>query len=198
MGNNFFTMLQIKLFCYQERVIGIFSFGPSLDDKSINPFLPGPPEDLTKLGVDVPFMFGYTSREGLFLLPNPQERRRLDRITMGTKMSDYEELDKKFGNYIHPNMKKFLEHHGLTEDAVRQMYFGDEPISPANQDRLADLWGDFCFADAAHDLAKIQIEKKFSSYMYVFSYDKSFSLMKYIANTTLPGEEFFWILKSYF
>lgn len=45
----------------------IFPFGPGVDDKSDNPFLPVPIAVAAEEGVQVPLMIGYNTLEAIFL-----------------------------------------------------------------------------------------------------------------------------------
>lgn len=44
-------------------------FVPSIDSKSKNPFLNIPVEEAAKFGIQVPHIIGYTSHEGIIILP---------------------------------------------------------------------------------------------------------------------------------
>lgn len=46
----------------------MFTFGPSIDSKSDNPFILVHPEEMAKQGIDVPLIIGNVSREGIILL----------------------------------------------------------------------------------------------------------------------------------
>lgn len=46
----------------------MFAFGPGVDAKSENPFLPVDPEIAAEKGVQVPLLIGSNSREGIFLM----------------------------------------------------------------------------------------------------------------------------------
>ena len=42
-----------------------FLFLPTVDDKSLNPFLPKPVNEMIQNGINVPAIIGYTSHEGI-------------------------------------------------------------------------------------------------------------------------------------
>lgn len=46
----------------------MFPFGPGVDAKSKNPFMPIPPEVAAKQGIQVPLLIGYNSREGILFM----------------------------------------------------------------------------------------------------------------------------------
>lgn len=46
----------------------MFPFGPGVDAKSKNPFMPVDPEKAAEKGVQVPFLLGSNSREGILFL----------------------------------------------------------------------------------------------------------------------------------
>lgn len=56
------------LLCFQERVKFMFPFGPGVDAKSKNPFMPVHPEIAAKEGVKVPLLIGYNNREGILFM----------------------------------------------------------------------------------------------------------------------------------
>ena len=45
-----------------------FPVSPTVDNKSLNPFLPRPLSEMIKNGIDVPVIIGYNSHEGLILV----------------------------------------------------------------------------------------------------------------------------------
>lgn len=45
-----------------------FSFGPCIDDKSKEPFLPIPVEEAMEIGAHVPLILGCNTREGILML----------------------------------------------------------------------------------------------------------------------------------
>lgn len=45
-----------------------FPFGPGVDAKSKNPFMPVHPEEAAQNGVHVPLLIGYNNREGILFL----------------------------------------------------------------------------------------------------------------------------------
>lgn len=51
----------------QDWLHADFPFGPGVDDKSPEPFMPIPVSQAVQEGVQVPLMIGYNSLEGVFL-----------------------------------------------------------------------------------------------------------------------------------
>ena len=45
-----------------------FLYGPTLDSKSSNPFMPIPLPEMAKNGIDVPLIIGFVSHEGMRFL----------------------------------------------------------------------------------------------------------------------------------
>ena len=54
--------------CFKEKLKKILGFGPGVDDKSDNPFMPKPVELGIQKDIGVPLIIGYCEREGIILL----------------------------------------------------------------------------------------------------------------------------------
>lgn len=54
-------------FSFKDKIRCQFHFGPSIDSKSKNPFMPVHPKELAANGIQYPLLLGYTSREGIVL-----------------------------------------------------------------------------------------------------------------------------------
>jgi hypothetical protein len=46
----------------------LYPFGPGVDNKSANPFMPIPILEAIERGLDIPILLGYNSREGIYSL----------------------------------------------------------------------------------------------------------------------------------
>lgn len=55
-------------FSFKERIQFVFGFGPTIDNKSNEPFMPVHPEIAYTKGIDMPLLIGYNSREGIIFL----------------------------------------------------------------------------------------------------------------------------------
>lgn len=46
----------------------LYPFGPGVDDKSTNPFMPIPVLKAAENGMEMPYLLGYNNREGIYSL----------------------------------------------------------------------------------------------------------------------------------
>lgn len=168
---------------------GIFSFAPSVDSRSKEPFLPEHPTEMAKNGVSVPLMLGYTNKEGLLLVPNPYDARPRKLMIIGCKFEDFDEIDENFGTYLHPRWARSIrENYGLDPQDVKKLYFGDKRISANSLLQWTDYFSDTVFIEGIHELVEYQIQNKsISTFLYVLTYDGGRSF-KDLMNIELPGK----------
>ncbi|KAF3424239.1 hypothetical protein E2986_12279 [Frieseomelitta varia] len=62
--NNIFNIVRGG----EERYVLYTTFGPGIDAKSPNPFIPQHPVEMSKAGVKVPLLVGFNANEGSFFL----------------------------------------------------------------------------------------------------------------------------------
>ncbi|XP_018335696.1 uncharacterized protein LOC108744438 [Agrilus planipennis] len=156
-------------------------FGPVIEDPSSkNPFLTEEPLHLIRSGnySNVPFMTGYTSREGMLYameyvaaeraIPSPNNTE--DLIPYSYNVPKGSEKSKK-----------------IAED-LKRFYFGDEDPSVSNMDSTYLLYTDACFYRGIYETIKEQVQNSKSPiYFYRFSFDGKMNLLKKIMHLTQPG-----------
>ncbi|XP_058799349.1 uncharacterized protein LOC131668894 [Phymastichus coffea] len=159
----------------EEKIQFKFSFGPSIDSKSKNPFMPVHPEEAAKQGIEVPLIIGHNSREGLiFLREIGKAHKRFNT-----------ELEKLVNSRAWDVMKNV---YNLTPEQVKHLYLQDEEITDQNVEKLIDLLGDINFNEGIHRVVKTQIEKSSApTYFYQFTYDKDPSLVKLMLKIKISG-----------
>ncbi|XP_043268660.1 juvenile hormone esterase-like isoform X2 [Venturia canescens] len=151
-------------------------FVPTVDETSKNPFLPISAKTASHESVDVPFMMGHTSHEGI---------PWLTRATDDKKLASYNScLEQVFC----PRATKLLEYQGLEVSDLKDIYFGNRPVSSESLCNYVEMQSDVQFLSGIHEVAAIQtIKNKCPTYFYKFSYDKGFSLVKANAGLDISG-----------
>ncbi|XP_058799348.1 neuroligin-1-like [Phymastichus coffea] len=184
---------QEKIVSKEEKIQFIFSFGPTTDSKSKNPFMPIHPEEATSKGTKVPMIIGYNSREGMIFLSD----LLLEKNNLAEYINDS-------GKALHSNTKDTMKKlYNLTVENLMHIYFRDETITNKNRDKLADFMGDVQFVEGIQRVIKTQIENSDSlTYFYQFTYDKEISVFKLISNINLTGashgDDIEYLFKTHF
>ncbi|XP_034947993.1 venom carboxylesterase-6-like isoform X2 [Chelonus insularis] len=150
-------------------------FGPTVDNKSKNPFLPVPIREAIKQGVQVPCIFGYTSREGVVFMREFEERCHEIDI-------DPENL------LIHPSTKKILEEKNITVNDMRRMYLADKKIDINSAEEVADLLSATQIIIGIHQILMIQAQfPNIPAYLYKFDYEIEVPLMQKLLGLNMKG-----------
>lgn len=183
-----------KLLTPEIRFTAFGLFGPGVDKKSPNPFLPELPSEQMQQGVKVPYMLGFTENEGAALISLM--------VTPNASKETYAKMNKNFETILHPEMLDCMKQEGITVDEVKRIYFGNEPISEKTLQQHADLLSDVFFVRGIFDVVRIQQEKNLRpTYFYKFTYDSPQSLAKAVFNSTLKGathaDELSYLFYSY-
>lgn len=98
-------------------------------------------------------------------------------------------LDADFEGCLHPRILDILAKFNLTTKDLRRLYFGRDKITEQSVEKYVDMCGDLHFNLDIHDLVKTQIEKSPSpTYMYHFTYDKGFSIVKKHLDIKIKGK----------
>ncbi|KAJ8687538.1 hypothetical protein QAD02_023332 [Eretmocerus hayati] len=173
--------MQEKMRTNQERVQLLFPFGPGVDDKSKEPFMPVPISIAAKNGIPVPYISGYNSQEGIYALS----------IILGQKM---ESIDREFKHkMIHPNTHCILKEHNITVDDLMAIY--DFEILNENDyvEKIMHLLGDMYVLEGMHKTIRLHLTKNLQTpiYLYKFTYDKGVSFTKLMLNKDLKGASHF-------
>ncbi|KAJ8682866.1 hypothetical protein QAD02_018658 [Eretmocerus hayati] len=165
---------QDKVLTLHEKVQFMFPFGPGIDAKSKNPFMPIHPVEAAQNGVEMPLLIGFTSREGILFYELWRNELPL--------------FHQDFKSCIHPKVIELWKKYNKTTDDLRQFYFENSQIDEDNQAIIADFLGDIYFVDGIQRAIKVQLEKKLSpTYVYQYTYDRTPSPAKVILNSSLKG-----------
>lgn len=151
---------------------------------------------MAKNGVSVPLMLGYTNSEGLIMVPNPDDARPQELITLGCKFEELDKIEKTFEKYLNPRwVESMRKNYGLGPQDIKKLYFGDQQISGNTLQQWADFNSDTLFIGSIHELVEHQVKQKSTStFLYLLTYEGERSL-KSIINVKLPGKcgDFNWI-----
>ncbi|XP_023246841.1 esterase FE4-like [Copidosoma floridanum] len=157
----------------------IIPFGPTVDSKSIEPFLSIPVSEAMESGAHVPYMLGCNSREGIFHL-------------LGLKQKDYDTLNNEFDKSLGPRVQELLRKNNITPNQLKNLYFDHKYITEKDTDKVVDLMGDLSFVEGIHRIVKCQVKYNSApTYFYRFTYDKESSIIKLWSDTTMSGTSHF-------
>ncbi|XP_076647596.1 juvenile hormone esterase isoform X2 [Halictus rubicundus] len=162
-----------KLLTKNKSYVMIGLFGPTVDSKSSNPFMPQHPSIQMKSGVKVPLLIGNNDKEGTLFVSNLKK-------TMET-------LNTEFERALHPEMEETLEMDEVSPDQLKRLYFGNETINMESQESYACYFSDLMFIRGIHDTVKLQAEKNLPTYFYRFTFDPEISITKRRLGITAKG-----------
>ncbi|XP_044593020.1 esterase FE4-like isoform X2 [Cotesia glomerata] len=134
-------------------------FVPSIDSKSKNPFLNIPVEEAAMFGIQVPHIIGYTSHEGIIILPDMNEK------IYAEVEDNQEEL------LLHPNIKIFLQKRNISVKDIKNFFMGNNKISNENVNLYVDLMSAVNFLINIQHTLETQLSiSNVQSYVYKFEY----------------------------
>nr|QCC89034.1 carboxylesterase 19 [Meteorus pulchricornis] len=161
----------IKMETAEDKIHVIHPFIPSVDSKAKDPFLTIPFEEAVKAGISVPCISGYVSHEGLIAAAVLKDEM------LAAIDANPENL------LIHPTIARYLKQHNISVDDMKQIYFGDKPISRANIENMVKLLTDIFFVIGLHRTAEIQAQiPNVPMYLYKFEYELKISTVKQCLN----------------
>ncbi|GAB1863194.1 Carboxylesterase 3 [Camponotus japonicus] len=179
-----------KLLTKTERLQKIISFPPSLDHESLNPVITEDPSILIHRRVKVPYILGYNSCEGSYLVDS----------TFGyLNEKTFKEINSDFEKTIIPRILPTLSQIPITIEELRFLYFGNKAVSKETLINYADFMGDIYFYRGIMEVVDAQMSSDANepTYLYKFSYENEASLFRKFLNVTLPGvthsEELFYL-----
>ena len=124
-------------------------------------------------------MIGYNSHEGLLRLANYS--------------TNFEkEHDENFELIVQKILRLSPEVSEKFAPALREEYFGKDPITVENLDKLVDFFGDILFAINILLVCFKQAEKTTPTYAYRFSYRPDFPTMKNMFKVKIDGTLHFY------
>ncbi|EZA55883.1 hypothetical protein DMN91_010858 [Ooceraea biroi] len=170
-----------QIFLSENKNLAI-AFAPSPDSDMPNPFFPKRLKNYVDCGVQVPFLLGFNSCEGSFLVSSN---------TFGNlSKNTIQQIDSDFKRAILSKVLPTLPLIPITVQELRSLYFGDKAVSEETLDIYADFLGDQYFCRGIMKIADIQVNRGNSckaTYLYKFSYDSDESFMKKVMNIQIPG-----------
>ncbi|XP_058793059.1 juvenile hormone esterase-like isoform X2 [Phymastichus coffea] len=144
-------------------------------DKSVNPVLPQPIQEMNHKGVDVPLLIGYNSHEGILrFLDNTEE----------SIMEIDNDFESAINDYLKINDALKLSHIAKT---VREYYFGKEKITEAKINELVQCFGDLIFVNNILEVVDIQMQKSSPTYLYKFSYRPDYPTIQDLFKSKIEG-----------
>lgn len=97
-------------------------------------------------------------------------------------------MDTLFDQAFCPRAKKLLDDAGLTVSDLKEIYFGDKPVSIETRDNYVQMQTDVQFVSGIQEFATIQaVKNKYPVYFYKFSYDDGKSMIKLRNGLKMPG-----------
>lgn len=160
---------QQKLLVKKGSFVLLSLFGPTVDSKSSNSFMPQHPSIQAKAGVKVPLLIGNTDNEGSLFVSS---------LLHADIKKSMEKLNTNFGIAVHPEMEETLKMDGISQEELRRLYFGNDPISINSREKFASYLGDMMFLRGIFDIVKLQAEKNVPTYLYKFTYEPEISFAK--------------------
>ncbi|XP_043518136.1 juvenile hormone esterase-like [Frieseomelitta varia] len=170
-----------KLLTPQERYVLYTTFGPGIDAKSPNPFIPQHPVEMSKAGVKVPLLVGFNANEGSFFLNSTGQ------YSCGSAEA-IRNVNENFELAIPEQTKAYLKKEGISSSDLKRLYFGNESIGEKTMQKYADYLTDIMFIKAIHHIVNIQMKNStHPTYFYKLSYETNEPLIRMLFNITLPG-----------
>ncbi|XP_046750584.1 esterase FE4-like [Diprion similis] len=166
---------QSQLQTGEEKFHYTTPFRQCVDDKSREPFMPKPPEELAVKGFNVPLMIGYNSHEGIFFFSTPCNWI-------------LEAIDKNFEIAVTPDliMENPSKISGVAKE-LRKFYFKDKPVTQETIEELVQCYGNTYFFNGLQKVVEYQRKRDMPTYLYKFSFDSPESLGKVARNVTIKG-----------
>ncbi|XP_057336608.1 juvenile hormone esterase-like isoform X1 [Microplitis mediator] len=175
---------------WKNYYLGKYSYVPSVDSKSNNPFLNIPIAQAAKSGIRVPHIIGYNSQEGIFALYERDD-------------DQYSEIDSNQDTLLlHPNEQIFLNLRNLSGDDLKKFFMGNNSISRGNAQQFIDVNTAARFVINIQDVLDIQFSiPDVQTYFYKFDYySKDTSIVQQLYDTDLEGtshlEDVFYLFNA--
>ncbi|KOX67542.1 Esterase FE4, partial [Melipona quadrifasciata] len=157
------------------------TFGPGIDAKSPNPFMPRHPAEMSEAGVKVPLLIGFNANEGSLFLNS------MGLFGFGSAEA-IRDVNENFELTIPEQTKAYLKKEGISSSDLKQLYFGNEPIGEKTMQKYADYLSDVMFIQGIHHIVNIQMTNStHPTYLYKLSYDTNEPMIRMMFNITLPG-----------
>ncbi|XP_029169679.1 esterase E4-like isoform X2 [Nylanderia fulva] len=165
---------QFQVLISEKSRITKIPFGPTIDEKAKEPFLPCPISQLLDDDSDIPIIVGYTSHEYIMFLNDISEE------VLKTKFANLDPFIKVFTK----DPEKITQ---LTEQ-VKQHYFHNKPITKESIPSIVQWMSDLYFCIPVNNFVNDQRKKKKAPiYLYNFSYvGNEMTSTKLMLNNDLP------------
>ncbi|XP_077279250.1 juvenile hormone esterase-like isoform X2 [Temnothorax americanus] len=158
-------------------------FTPSLDHESSNPVFPEDPETFMCREVKVPFLLGFTSCEGSFIVCSGIFGHR--------SKEDLETINSDFKKTILPRCLATLSKISVTIEELKSLYFGDKAVSEETVMNYVDFISDEFFCRGIMEVVDIQTKlnnnDNKTTYLYQFSYESENNPFRKIFKVQTPG-----------
>ncbi|XP_071651760.1 juvenile hormone esterase-like [Temnothorax longispinosus] len=159
-------------------------FTPSLDHESSNPVFPEEdPETFMCREVKVPFLLGFTSCEGSFIVCSG--------IFGHISKEDLETINSDFKKAILPRCLATLSKISITIEELKSLYFGDKAVSEETVMNYVDFISDEFFCRGVMEVVDIQTKlnnnDNKTTYLYQFSYESENNPFRKIFKVQTPG-----------
>lgn len=164
-----------------ERRQFVLTWSPTLDHESPNPAFPGDLKTLIHHGVKMPYLLGFNSNEGIFIINS--------KFYGNISKEDLSQVDADFKSTVLPRVLASLPKIPITLSELRSLYFGDKAVSEETLMNYVDFLTDEFVLRDTMQVADIQMNNDNSgkTYLYQFSYESETSLIRQILNIKLPG-----------
>ncbi|XP_071574393.1 juvenile hormone esterase isoform X1 [Temnothorax nylanderi] len=158
-------------------------FTPSLDHESSNPFFPEDPETFMCREVKVPFLLGFNSCEGSFIVGSS--------FNGHISKEDLETVNSNFKKTILPRCLSTLSKISVTTEELKSLYFGDKAVSEETLMNYVDFISDQFFCRGVMEVVDIQTKlnnkDNKTTYLYQFSYESDTNPLRKIFKVQMPG-----------
>ncbi|XP_077270682.1 juvenile hormone esterase-like [Temnothorax americanus] len=166
-----------------ERKQSSLIFTPSLDHESSNPFFPEDPETFMCRKVKVPFLLGFTSCEGSFIIGS-SFNGQISKEDLGTINSDFKKT-------ILPRCLSTLSKISITIEELKSLYFSDKAVSKETLMNYVDFISDEFVCRGIMEVVDIQTKlnnnDNKATYLYQFSYESETNPLRKIFKVQIPG-----------
>lgn len=182
---------------FQERLQLLYPFGPGVDDRSKDPFMPVPIREAAKKGMDVPCLLGYNNREGIYALYRKRigilqisEEFMNNRIYFSAlRKYDFQFFNKNYEMLFHPHLTQKLKLINVAPAELLKIYRWEDANEDNYTEKIVDVMTDLYVVEGFHELIKHQVlSKKKPVYLYKFTYDQGISFTKLMINSTMSGK----------
>ena len=101
-------------------------------------------------------------------------------------------IENDFEKFLHPNILKIFEEEKLNANDIRDLYFKKGMSFEEIREKYVDLFGDLFFDFGIHKIIHLLTKNNSAPvYVYHFTYDEGFSIVKTMINSNMKGNIYF-------